>query len=164
MTNFKNSKYESITTKRSVPLSAAMTGVATTQGIHVIGVGTSFKDEVPKGSWIVDLTSDELRKVVRVESDTEAILDFAFSSDLASAALQVIHKNDTNVTEISVIIPLVDAAGADNAFGEIDGVVFPSGLPFELSKSSRDDSSSQDFIDPIIVDGEGTLILATTLL
>lgn len=153
MANFKNSIYEYATTKRTVPLSGAKTGNCTTEGINVIGVGTLFLSEMPVGSWLVDLASDELRKVVRVNSDTEAVLQQAFTVDLASAAPDVILASDCNICTISVSIPSGGAAG------EIDGAVFPAGASATFSKDGRSTSSTRDFIDPLIVDAAVMLIL-----
>jgi hypothetical protein len=162
--NFTNSNYYEISNdKQSIPASAAGTGTVITQGVAVVGTGTLFKTEMPAGSWLLDLANNELRKVVRCDSDTQATLDHAFTADLSSAAPDIIHEKYTNVVEISVIIPLVDSGSTPYAFGQINGVEFPSGLPYELSKASRDDSSIQDFINPIIADATGTVMKVSIL-
>lgn len=161
--NHTNNTYDVITDKRAIPYASNGTGTIITTGIAITGTGTSFLSELPAGSWIVDLTQDELRKVVRVDSDTVAILDYAFTSDLSSQTPSIIAKKDTSVTEVSIIIPLVDEAGTSYTFGKINNKTFPSGLPFELSKAGRDDSDTQDFIDPVIVDATGTLMCVITL-
>lgn len=162
--NYTNNDYDVITDKRSIPYSSAGTGTISTLGTGVVGAGTAFRSEAPAGSWFVDLSQNELRKVKTVESDTVIYLEQAFSSDIAALTTpQIIHQKLTNVFEISVIIPLVDASGTANAFGKINNKTFPSGLPYELSKAGRDENSQRDFIDPIIVDATSTTMLVSTL-
>jgi len=153
MANFKNSIYEYTTTKRTVPLSGAKTGTCITEGTIVTGTGTSFLSQMPAGSWLVDLSANEIRKVIRVDSDTSAVLQQAFTVDLASAAPDVILASDLNIVTISLSIP---TGGAN---GEIDGVTFPVGQSITFSKDSRSTSSTRDFIDPLIVDATETTMM-----
>lgn len=157
MANFKNTDYDYIITKRTVPESANGTGTITTSGIAVVGVGTQFLSEMPVGSWITDITNDEIRKVIRVNSNTEAVLDYAFTTNLASAAPDIIIASKLNISALSVKIP----TGSPN--GEIDGKVFIAGESATWTKDGRSTSSLRDFVDPIIVDGAGTIIMALTL-
>lgn len=153
MANFKNTIYEYTTTKRTVPLSGTKTGTCITEGTIVTGTGTSFLSEMPAGSWLVDLSANEIRKVIRVDSDTSAVLQQAFTVDLASAAPDVILASDLNIVTISLSIP---TGGAN---GEIDGVTFPVGQSITFSKDGRSTSSTRDFIDPLIVDATGTTMM-----
>lgn len=158
MANYKNSNFYRITGKQSLPAASTKTGTIETVGTAVIGTGTSFLTEIPVGSWIVDLAQDEVRKVIDVQSDTAATISNAFTADLAAAtALSAIHERDTNVVSISVSIK---SALAD---GELDGLVFTNGTGLTFSKDSRDVKAKNDFIDPIIVDGTGTVIQAMIL-
>lgn len=164
MTNFKNNFYDSITNKRSIPYSAATTGTVTSTGVNVVGTGTLFIAECPPGSWFVDLAANEVRKVKSVISDTRLVLEEAFTVDLAAVATpQVIHAKEMKAVEIEVFIPLVVApGGANNAFGVIDGIAFPSGYVRKLSKSSKGESK-RSTIDPIIVDASATVMTVSIL-
>lgn len=153
MANYKNSNYLFITGNQTVPASANGTGTIQTVGNKVIGTGTLFLTEMPAGSWLVDLSQDEIRRVVfdSTETNTQATLEQAFTSDIAALTTpNIISKEDANVVSISVQIP----AGQDN--GTLDGQNFPSGTSVTFSKDSRDRSSARDLIDPVIVDATDT--------
>lgn len=152
-TNFKNSNYKYFNDiQSSVPLSTEGTGTISTEGDAVIGVGTLFTTELPKGSWVIDYANNELRQVVRVDSDTRAYLAEPFTSDLAvSSVLDKIHAKDCNAVSISV---QVLSSAATNI--SIDGETFPKGASITFSKDSRDRSDKRDLVDPIIVDATGS--------
>lgn len=156
-TNYKNSTYDYISGHQTVPAAGTKTGLCITAGTAVTGTGTKFLSEMRAGSWLVDLAHNEIRKVVRVDSDTLAYIDKAFTTSLASAAPSVIIESDTNISTISVSI-LATAAAA----GVVDGKVFPKGGSITFSKDSRTTSSMRDFIDPIIVDASETTMLVLT--
>ncbi len=149
--NYKNSIYKSITEKSTIPFNVTGTGVAITNGIGVVGTGTKFKSEMPAGSWIVDLANDELRRVVKCESDTEAYLDYSFSTDLSSGALEIVPQKSTSICVLSI-----EAVDGD-CF--IDGETFPEGKIVTGSKDGRDGNSLKDFIDPFIIDPDGNSML-----
>lgn len=164
MSNQKNNFYNLITDKRTVPFNETGTGTIETNKLGIIGTGTAFKTELKRGAWIVDLTNNEIRKVESVESDTYAILVSAFSTDIAAASpLDYIPAWKGNAREISIIIPLTDQGGTANDWGQVDGEDFPPGLPYTISKSSRDDSSVMDVVNPIIVDATDTQMGVTQL-
>lgn len=151
MANFKNTNYFYITDKRTIPFNETATGTCSTNGIRVNGVGTAFRSEMRAGSWLVDLTNDEIRQVDQVESDTVAYLKQAFTSDLAIGAFQIIKATSTQVVSISVQVPSSAATGA-----LVDGETFPKGTSLTFSKDGRDSNKSKDIVDPIIVDATGT--------
>lgn len=158
MANYKNSKIESTTTKRTVPSSLAGTGTFATSGTTITGSGTSFTTELKPGAWIPSLTQNELRQVASIKNDTTAYLINGFSVDIAAGtALTYISKEDAEVSEISILIP------AGNAAGVVDGVAFPAGIPLTFSKADKDRTGKGDFVDPIIVDGSSTTMLISTL-
>ena len=164
MTNFKNDKFYKITNaKQTIPASANGTGTVSTSGIFVTGTSTLFVSEMSKGSWITDLTNNEIREVDEVLSDTSAKLKQAFTADLSSVTPNIIAKRDLDIRELSVIIPLVNAAGTAYAFGEIDGVELESGLPLTFGKASKDTKDTFSYIDPIIADATGTVMNVTIL-
>lgn len=150
MAHSKNTVFYTTTVKQSVPLNSNGTGTITTAGKAVVGVGTLFKTEMPAGSWLVSESQDQVRQVIRVDSDTEAYIQEAFSSDLGSAAPSIIHSEDAKCVSIAVSNPSGGAAG------EIDGYVFAAGSSVAWSKDSRTTSSIRDLVDPIIVDASGT--------
>lgn len=153
MANFKNTFYDLITDKRTIPYNETATGTCSTNGTRVDGVGTLFRSEMRSGSWLVDLTNNEIREVDSVESDTVAFLKQAFTSDLASGAFEIIKATEAQVVSIGVQVPSSAAADA-----ELDGSVFAKGTSLTFSKDSRDGNKSKDFIDPIIVDASGTSV------
>lgn len=148
--NYKNTIYYLVTTKQTVPANANGSGTVVTTGIAVQGTGTLFKTEMPVGSWLVDMTQYEIRRVIRVDSDTLAYLDVAFSSNVSSVAPAIIPADKAKPVTISVSIP----SGLGN--GEVDHVVLTAGTGLTFSKDSRDHSAARDIVDPIIVNGTGT--------
>lgn len=151
--NFKNTAYYIATTKQTVPLNSIQTGTIETVGKAVKGTGTLFTTELPVGSWVVDLAQDEIRRVESVESDTLAYMSNAFTVDLAAATpLDAIPAKDAKCVTIGVAIAPGGAAG------EVDGSVFPAGVPLVFSKDSRDHSAARDLVDPIIIDGASVLV------
>lgn len=151
MANNKNSNYKYITDKRTVPFNETATGTASTNGKRVDGVATAFKTELQAGSWIVDLTNDEIRQVDNVVSDTVAYLTEAFTLDLVLGAFEIIKNSNCAVVSISVQV--LSSAATDIA---IDGETFPKGASITFSKDSRDTTKSKDFVDPIILDATGS--------
>lgn len=147
----KNSNYFLITDKRTVPFNQAGTGTLQTVGTTVKGTGTLFMTEMPTGSWVVDLAQDQIRRVIRVDSDTRAYLSQAFTSNLAAlTTVNVIPRNNDRAVSISIQIP---SSAAD---GEVDGQVLPAGTSITFSKDSRSHSGGRDLVDPIVVDATGT--------
>jgi len=155
-TNFKNTEYSLVTGNQTLPKSATASGTIETIGVAVKGTGTKFKTEMPQGSWIVDLSQSEIRRVVRVQDDTLAWFSHPFTADIAaSTALEVIHERDTNVAALS--------AKAVGGAIFIDGISLPEGESITFSKDSRDESAHRDLVDPIILDADGNSILALIL-
>lgn len=154
MANFSNNSYDVITDNRSIPFNSALpTGTIGTEGIAVTGVGTKFLSEMPTGSVIVDLSAWEWRKVVRVDSDTLAYIEKAFSSDIApSTTPQIIPSSIARAKMISI-----STAGA----ALIDNKAFTGAL--SLPKSNNEISGRRDFVDPIIVDATSTSMQVSIL-
>ena len=146
--NYKNTKFYLITGKQTVPASITATGTFVTSGITVTGTGTKFLSEMMAGSWIFSADQDEIRKVVRVDSDLVAYVDKPFSSNVTSTALLIIPESDTHI----VTMTLIATAGSPT----IDGLSYGGpgvGIPvITLTKEGRSTSSTRDFIDPVIVD------------
>lgn len=151
--NYKNSQYKYLDNEVvSAPLSSVGSGTVSSDGKALIGVGTAFTTEIPKGSWVIDFSNNELRQVDRVESDTLAYLTEAFSTDLSvSSQLDKIHTMDCDAVSISVQV--LSSAAANIT---IDGETFPKGASITFSKDSRDRSGKRDLVDPILIDATST--------
>ena len=159
MANYKNTDYYRITnTKTTVPAPANGTGTIETVGDAVKGTGTAFLSEMRAGAWLTKVASDEVRKVLRVESDTLAYLDNGFTVDIAAASTpSIINSIDMNIRGLSVAI----LSGL--ADGEIDGTVFDNGDSVVFGKFSDNKDGFKSFVDPIIVDAVGTDVKVTIL-
>lgn len=141
--------YEVITDKRSIPFNESGTGTIATFGLAVVGTGTAFLTEMQAGSYLVDLTQWEFRRVIRVDSDTQAYLSEAFTSNIAAGTTpEIIKKQFASPSEVSIKIPSSEPDGL------LDNKTF-SGI-LTKSKSSLDRSSQWDRIGPWIVDATGT--------
>ncbi len=154
MSNYTNENYDYISGNQTVPASSTKTGTLTTSKLKVTGTGTLFKTEMPVGSWIFSPTAfpQEIRKVYRVDSDTEAYLTNPFTVEITATAPNVIHAAKLNVVAISLQIP----SGSPN--GILNGKTFPGGSSITIAKDSRDQSGRRDLIDPVIVDANGTFV------
>lgn len=147
--NYTNNIYTVISDKRSLPFNSPLTGTISTQGDVVIGVGTKFRDELPAGSWLIDLHNWELRKVMRVHDDLRVDLDHAFSSDMPALTVgQAIHADKANPVEISIEVT------ASNAPALVNNTSFTGILTDSKTSISR--SGQNDRVDPMIVDADGT--------
>lgn len=141
--------YQVISDKRSVPFNTTSTGTASVTGRAIVGVGTLFKTELQAGSYVVLLSANECRKVVRTDSDTIAFLETPFSVNIGPGSpIQIINHWKTNPIEISLKIDDADPAGQLNG-QSFDGIL-------TLSKASRDRSARRDLVEPIVVDATGT--------
>ena len=69
------------------PLIVPITGLVTTVGTSLIGVGTLFLTELDVGTRVKDLTFGTESVVVEITSNTSAKTDIAFSPALASTPI-----------------------------------------------------------------------------
>jgi hypothetical protein len=156
MSNQKNTFYDVVTDKRTVPYNSTKTGTITTLAKDVVGVGTLFTTELKAGDWIYVAAQNELRQITGVFDDTSLEITHGFTVELAAAPIIVTPKSD--LVEISAVIP------TGSAPGEIDGKVLYAGLGMSWGKASRERSHAPtDFVDPIIINGTGTTIVLLTL-
>lgn len=157
--NYKNTKFSVLTGKQTVPASISATGTIVTSGITVTGTGTKFLSQMMAGSWIFSTTQNEIRKVVRVDSDLVAYIDKPFGSNVASTALLIIPESDTHIVTMTLI--------ATSGTPTIDGIAYGGALTsipvITLTKEGRSTSSTRDFIDPVIVDATGGSMTVITL-
>jgi hypothetical protein len=142
----------------SIPQSANGTGTIVTNKLGVTGTGTLFLTEMPAGSWIYQPTGNELRKVIEVQSNTYAILESAFTTEIAAAAPAIIDNKKAKAkgyvfTALTAVGTMVDNTGTMVA-------VLPIGVPVPISKLGNDRTSRADLLSPtIIAPGGGGSIL-----
>jgi|GEM_PF-5274297 hypothetical protein len=152
----KQDVYSIVTGKQSVPANESGTGTIQTFRKAVVGTGTLFTTEMPVGSYLVKLDTWELQRVYRVDSDTLAYLDNAFSVDIAFLNVpQIIAAWDAKAKSISLAID------STNPSGYLNNVPFTGILNIE--KTGNDRSSFRDNINPVIIDGTGTQIKVNIL-
>lgn len=138
-----------VTSKVTIPLSETATGTFDTQGTGVIGDGTKFKTEMPMGSYIYDSSNNELRKVIRVDSDELAWIDKAFSGDLSSAQ-DIIPSKKCKAKAYIFTCKDVNGRMVDNSGTMLNQ--FIQNIPVTISKLGNDRSSGRDLLPPTIVD------------
>ena len=68
-----------------------LTGTGTTSGTTLTGVGTLFASEIDFPVYVK--SGSEYRRIAYVNSNTSAVIDSAFTSNLSGAAIQVIRGN-----------------------------------------------------------------------
>ncbi len=137
----KQLTYETITDKRSVPFNSPGTGTCSTRGVAINGLGTLFSTEMQAGSCLVNLSTNEAIKVIRVDSNTKAFLEKPFLADMTAITPQIIAKHKVKAKKIK----LVTAAA-----NFINGKPFTG--TFEIDKLGNSRSGRPDLIDPIVVD------------
>jgi hypothetical protein len=149
--------------KATAPRNEVGSGNISTNKLGLIGTDTLFKTELLKGAYIIDFNNDELRKVVDVISDTYAILESAFTTDIPDGSvMDYIPAWKSNVREIAYIIPVYKQDNTtENDWGVVDGTDVPPGVGDNTSKAQRDRSSGSDVVAPVIMDATGTQILVT---
>lgn len=146
-----------VTTKVSIPLNQSSTGTAAVTGMAIVGTGTKFKtnNELLAGSYVVNLITNECRRVVRTDSDTIAFLEKPFSADiLAGSAIQIIPHYKANPVEISMKV--ASGGTAEWNGGSLDGIL-------TLSKANRDNSGRRDLIEPGVLNAFGTSVKVNIL-
>lgn len=149
MASAKNTIFYNQTSKDTVPASTALTGTITSAAAsrELVGTGTAFISQVTKGDWIVDLTHNEIRRILNIPTDNTSLeLESGFTNALSSATLYFIKKT---IIKYIGIVP-------DNVSVTIDGAAVPvANIFYNFDKGSRgakDSHSPTDFVDPIIVD------------
>ena len=152
----KQNIYQIVTDKRSVPFNSAGTGTIQTFGKAVVGTGTKFTTEMPVGSWLIKLDTWEKAKVVRVDSDTQAYLELAFSVDIAFLNIpQIVSASKAKAKSISLKI---DSTNPD---GLLDNVAF-NGI-VTIDKVGNEGTYNKDLIQPVLIDATGTFIKVDVL-
>jgi hypothetical protein len=157
MADDKNTVYYSIVgVEDTIPASTTGTGTIAVTGTGVFGTGTDFKSEVQAGGWLVDFAQNEIRKIIKVNSDTSATLQESFTLDIApSTALIFVAREDLNVRELSFYADTVDAL--------LDGSTLQAGVAVDLGKTGNSKEHKTSFIDPVIIDATGTTVYVLIL-
>lgn len=147
-------------TQAAIPTPTDGAGTFATFGIAIVGVGTKFKSELPRGSYLYDATHKELRIVDRVDSDIKAFLRVAFSNDFAASTNligKVIHRTTTNIRQY---IFDVDST-ANGKMVDSAGTMQPSLLKGAVTPFPIRDGYQQSFYTPTIIDSNGGTIAVT---
>lgn len=155
MANSKNTFNSSITDKRTIPFDLLKTGTIATIGKDVIGTGTLFTTQVKVGDFLVDLTQNEVHKVVDISTNTLMHIQEAFGADIVAGTAIRISPSVPRPKEISLLIP------SGGASGLIEGVTWVAGITWSSSKIGTYNNGRNDFINPIIADATGTNMLVT---
>lgn len=146
-----------VSAKQTIPASVGCTGTFITQGTGIVGTGTLFFTELPINSYVYDASSNEIRRVTRVDSNTTAWLTKAFTADLSSAQHQIISAS--KCTAKQYVFTAVTAVGqqVDNTGTLVDS--FPVGVPIYISKLGNSRTSFRDLLKPVIIapTGGGTI-------
>lgn len=147
----------SVSSTQTIPASANGTGTVTTNGIAVVGVGTLFKSEMPVGSWLYKTSTNELRKVIQVESNVLAYLEEPFAAVMASIAPAIIISTKVSVKQYTLTALVANGQMVDNTGTGVTNLIV--GQPKTFSKTGNDRSGTEDLLKPIIVipGGGGTV-------
>lgn len=138
-------RYYIVTTDDLVPASTTWTGTVSTNGTTVTGSGTAFLTEIQRGAWLWNKAQHEVRRVVDIVSDTEMIIDRAFSAELSGANFEGVSKDDAKV----VYMEIENTGGTATT---IDNVALASGSTFTNGRPNPR-GEVRKFCEPVHVDG-----------
>ena len=137
-------------TKVTVPASANSSGTIVTNGLGVTGTLTKFLTELPLCSWIYNSSTNELRRVTQVMSDTYAILEEKFSSEISGTAPAIINAKDAKAKQYTFTALSVAGKLYDNTGTAITSL--PVNIPIVRSKLGNGRSSRADLLSPVIIE------------
>jgi len=132
--------------KDTFPASEAGAGtLSTVNGLNkqMVGVTTTFLQDIEKGDFIWFTTVDELIEVENVLSDTEASLVRGTATALSGVAYKIVKKNG-----FSSISWMIDSLGT----AEIDTIVYPAQSSESSGNSKPNQQGGGRRLTPIIVD------------
>lgn len=153
--NNANYNVQAIDIKTIFPLASYQSGTINTNGVYVYGTNTLFFKEMQVGSYLVDLAHNEFRKVISVESNTQAIIERPFSTEFVGATPNVI----SSALAFPVAINVIGVSGTNRIIdvnGERQNI--PNGILIPFDKSSRSTSNQRDCIAPIFVEAADALV------
>ena len=138
-------------TIQTLPYYNSGTGTYATFGKGIEGTSTKFLTELAGGSWLFDGT--EVRRVEKVVTDTLAYLEDGFSTDIVAGSTPlIIDAKEAQMKSVSVAVPLGQPSAT------VDGFELLAGRPETMSKLGNNRYGRQDFVNPIIVNGNSTLV------
>jgi len=137
-------------TKVTVPQSSAGTGTIVTNKLGVTGTDTKFLTELPLCSWLYNSSTNELRKVTQVMSDTYAILEKAFTSEISGSAPSIISALDAKAKQYTFTALTVAGKLYDNTGTAV--TTLPVNIPIVRSKLGNSRSNRADLLSPVIVE------------
>jgi len=153
-----NDQLITVTTKRTVPdIQQTLTGTftAASGSKYILGTGSLLFSEVggdqgvgyPSTAvtgWLLDLTNSEFRKIVDVLSNTECVIQSAFSNAQSGATLYYVPESKATALGIACV----------PGGGIVNGTTLPAGF-FNNYGSDQDTGYS---CDPLLIDGSGGAI------
>ena len=159
MANFTNKTVKTITDEKMiVPFSTTIAGTISTQGASVVGVGTDFLKDLPMGSYLVDLSQNEFRRVSRVVNKEWAELEQAFSNDIAlNTTPEVILQKKASPREISV------RAIGDIVLTTNEDAAIPAGISVTDTRVNGYGLDKNYIVTPCIVDATGSSAIIEVL-
>lgn len=131
----------------TAPENNTLTGTVSSEGFWLIGTATEFFSEINVGDWIVNEGSDECLEVRDIKSDVLLQMHGEFTSDLSSATLKVIPRD--NMAQYII----VENNGA--AQGSIDGQPFRVGSRKDFGQLNPQGSRLAQ-VKPMVIDATGT--------
>lgn len=147
----KNTKFYTLASIDTVPASTAGTGVITSSGTFITGVGTLFSSEVRQNDFIFDaVTNKEVRRVLSVGSDTFLSIDQAFSAPIAGGAFRIVRSS---LVFIGIACPTGVTAKIDNAS-------VPAGTAVNWSATDKR-TTANPYLDPVVVEPTGSALITT---
>lgn len=132
--------------KETFPESQAPVGGTISTGSRtdqIIGVGTSFTEELQRGDYIWDNTNDEIARVENVVSDTELRLSVELSNALAGATYRVVKK--PGFKTISWLVDDVNTA-------KINTITYPLATSKSYGNGKSNTAGGGYRLSPIIID------------
>jgi len=130
-----------VTTPTWFPASIAVTGTISTVGVRVTGIGTLFLTELSVGDWLVNTNGNEGRKIMEIYSDTDLMVEVAFTGDPLPGAT-VVRIKDKSLKYLKVVFTTND--GNMKGITQASNAAWPFGIPWKTP-------SYDDFIEPQLV-------------
>lgn len=116
-----NTKRLTDTTPVWFPAEIAVAGTLSSADVLITGVGTAFRTEkISEGDWLVDSTN-EARKVFRVDSDTQLMIESAFTTPLVAATVRRLKDKSLKYLRIA----FTDNDGAVRGAGQAANALWP---------------------------------------
>ncbi len=136
------------------PATDILTGVSVSSfGKKVTGDGTLFHSEVTAGAWLVNTNSGEARRVKYIYTDTELVLEKAFSSDLVGQPVEFISSDAAKM----IYLLIINKSGDDI---DINFQTLPDGVAFEDGQPNSK-GYTYKLATPVFIETEEEVIIQT---